>query len=133
MRSRLAAPGAPIDATAFHRVQFPTSDGLSLEGIQLGTTAAWPYWILFCSASGMTIHMTEVQEQLRALRSFGYGVLSFDYRGFGRNAGEPTEERTVRFVEQVVIGVVRQTRFLVCKAALDHSHEDAGKLARWSP
>jgi uncharacterized protein len=50
------------------------------------------YWILFCSASGMTIHMTEVQEQLRALRSFGYGVLSFDYRGFGGNAGEPTEE-----------------------------------------
>jgi pimeloyl-ACP methyl ester carboxylesterase len=40
----------------------------------------------------MTIHMTEVQEQLRALRSFGYGVLSFDYRGFGGNAGEPTEE-----------------------------------------
>ena len=92
MTDRTHSPSVPIDATVFHRVQFPTSDGLNLEGIQLGTTAAWPYWILFCSASGMTIHMTEVQEQLRALRSFGYGVLSFDYRGFGGNAGEPTEE-----------------------------------------
>ena len=92
MTDRTHGSSVPIDGTAFHRVEFPTSDGLSLEGIQLGTTAAWPYWILFCSASGMTIRMTEVQEQLRALRSFGYGVLSFDYRGFGGNAGEPTEE-----------------------------------------
>jgi pimeloyl-ACP methyl ester carboxylesterase len=92
MKGRTHSSSVSIDSTVFHRVQFPTSDGLSLEGIQLGTTAAWPYWILFCSASGMTIHMTEVQEQLRALRSFGYGVLSFDYRGFGGNAGEPTEE-----------------------------------------
>lgn len=82
----------PIEGAVFHRVQFPTSDGLSLEGIQLGIATASPYWILFCSASGMTIHMTEVQKQLRILRSFGYGVLSFDYRGFGRNDGEPTEE-----------------------------------------
>jgi len=92
MADRTHSPSVPIDARVFHRVQFPTTDGLSLEGIQIGTTAAWPYWILFCSASGMTIHMTEFQEQLRALRSFGYGVLSFDYRGFGGNAGEPTEE-----------------------------------------
>ena len=78
--------------SSFHRVEFPTSDGLSLEGIQFGTTEVWPYWILFCSASGTTIRMTEVQEQMRALQSFGYGVLSFDYRGFGGNAGKPTEE-----------------------------------------
>jgi pimeloyl-ACP methyl ester carboxylesterase len=92
MATRTHWSSIPIDATAFHRVQFSTSDGLSLEGLQVGTTDPWPYWILFCSASGMTIHMTEVQEQLRTLRSFGYGVFSFDYRGFGGNAGEPTEE-----------------------------------------
>lgn len=92
MTNRTHSSSVPIDGTVFHRVRFPTSDGLSLEGIQLGTTAAGPYWILFCPASGASIHMTDVQEQLRALRSFGYGVLSFDYRGFGGNAGEPTEE-----------------------------------------
>lgn len=92
MTGRTHASSAPIDAKGFQRVHFPTSDGLHLEGLQLETTDAWPYWILFCTASGMSIHMTEVQEQLRALRSFGYGVLSFDYRGFGGNAGEPTEE-----------------------------------------
>lgn len=92
MTDRTHSSSVPIDGTAFHRIQFQTSGGLSLEGIELGTTVEWPYWILFCPASGMTIRMMEVQEQLRALRSFGYGVLSFDYRGFGGNAGEPTEE-----------------------------------------
>src|SRR6266568_2138150 len=42
MTDRTHSSSVPIDGTAFHRVQFPTSDGLSLEGIQLGTTAAWP-------------------------------------------------------------------------------------------
>ena len=92
MADRTHGWSVPIDGQEFRRVQFPTSDGLRLEGIQLGTTAAWPYWMLFCPASGTTIHMTDVQAQLRALRSFGYGVLSFDYRGFGGNAGVPTEE-----------------------------------------
>jgi hypothetical protein len=91
MTDRTHFSRVPFDGTVVHRVQFATSDGLSLEGIQLESTAAWPYWMLFCPASGMTIHMTEVQEQLRALQSFGYSVLSFDYRGFGENAGEPTE------------------------------------------
>jgi len=66
MTDRTHSSSVPIEGAGFHRVLFPTSDGLSLEGIQLGTTAAWPYWILFCPASGMT--------------------------GFGANAGEPTEE-----------------------------------------
>ena len=110
MTDRTHLSSVPIDATVFHRVQFPTSDGLSLEGIQLGTTAAWPYWILFCSASGMTIHMTDVQEQLRALRSFGYGVLSFDYRGFGGNPGEPTEEGVYTDAESAYIYLTQNLR-----------------------
>jgi len=110
MTDRTHSSSVPIDGTEFHRVQFSTSDGLSLEGIQLGTTAAWPYWILFCSASGMTIHMTEVREQLRALRSFGYGVLSFDYRGFGGNAGEPTEEGVYADAESAYAYLTRKLR-----------------------
>jgi uncharacterized protein len=110
MTGRTHWSSVPVDGTTVHRVQFPTSDGLSLEGIQLGTTAAWPYWILFCSASGMTIHMTEVQEQLRALRSFGYGVLSFDYRGFGGNAGEPTEEGVYTDAESAYIYLTQTLR-----------------------
>ena len=110
MTDRTHASSVAIDGTAFHRIQFPTSDGLSLEGIQLGTTAVWPYWILFCPASGMTIHMTEVQEQLRALRSFGYGVLSFDYRGFGGNAGEPTEEGVYTDAESAYIYLTQSLR-----------------------
>jgi hypothetical protein len=71
MTDRTHSSSVPTDATVFHRVEFPTSDGLSLEGIQLGTTAAWPYWILFCPASGMTIHMTEVQEPEPRVRLVG--------------------------------------------------------------
>jgi uncharacterized protein len=107
---RTHSPSLPIDGTTFHRVRFPTSDGLRLEGIQLESAAPWPYWILFCPASGTTIHMPEVQDQLRALQSFGYGVLSFDYRGFGATAGEPSEDGVYTDAESAYAYLTRNLR-----------------------
>ena len=49
------------------------------------------YCILFCPGAGNSIHFRRVQVQLQQLADIGYGVLAFDYRGFGRSGGVPSE------------------------------------------
>jgi pimeloyl-ACP methyl ester carboxylesterase len=81
----------PFDSEVFKPVSIRTADGLRLEGVT--TAKGTPeYWILFSGASRATIHSRWSQEQLRDLWLLGYGILAFDYRGFGRNSGVPTED-----------------------------------------
>jgi uncharacterized protein len=84
-RSRVPppVPGAGL-------LQLTTSDGVPLDALSLTPETPSAYWILFCPPSGRTIH-GRVRRQLESLRSAGYNVLAFDYRGFGRNPGTPTE------------------------------------------
>jgi pimeloyl-ACP methyl ester carboxylesterase len=81
-----------FDTKVFQTVKFATADGLKLDGVRSAIEVKAPsYWILFCVASGATIRDAGVQRQLQKLSSLGYGVMTFDYRGFGRNPGTPTE------------------------------------------
>lgn len=70
--------------------QLTTRDGVPLDAISLTPERPSAYWILFCPPSGRTIH-GRVRRQLESLRAAGYNVLAFDYRGFGRNPGSPSE------------------------------------------
>ena len=70
--------------------QLTTSDGIRLDALAFTHDGAAPYWILFCPPAGRTIH-GPVRRHLEALYTAGYNVLAFDYRGFGRNAGTPSE------------------------------------------
>ena len=70
-------------------MQLQTADGIRLDALSLATDSP-SYWILFCPPSGRSIH-GRVRRQLESLHAAGYNVLAFDYRGFGRNAGTPTE------------------------------------------
>ena len=70
--------------------QLTTSDGVPLDALSLTSERPSAYWILFCPPSGRSIH-GRVRRQLESLRAAGYNVLAFDYRGFGRNPGVPTE------------------------------------------
>lgn len=70
--------------------QLTTSDGVSLDAMALRAEPASAYWILFCPPSGRTIHGS-VRRQLESLRDAGYNLVAFDYRGFGRNRGTPSE------------------------------------------
>jgi uncharacterized protein len=81
---------APFDPQVFRHLSFATPDGLRLEAISADISRPG-FWILFCGGSRSTIHASVYQEQFRLLRSRGYGVLAFDYRGFGRNPGTPSE------------------------------------------
>lgn len=77
----------------FVPAEFASADGIALEAVVLRAVDSGPrsYWILFCPGAGNSIHFDRVQRQLTALQTLGYNVLAFNYRGFGRTRGEPTE------------------------------------------
>ena len=79
----------------FEDVRFQTSDGLTLHGwffpantSSNGTGAA----ILFCHGNGGNISHRLPVYQL--LLETGAAVFTFDYRGYGRSEGKPTETGT---------------------------------------
>lgn len=84
-RSRVPrpAPGAGL-------IELRTTDGIRLDALSLIHEGTSAYWILFCQPSGRTIH-GRVRGHLKSLHAEGYNVLAFDYRGFGRNPGVPSE------------------------------------------
>jgi pimeloyl-ACP methyl ester carboxylesterase len=84
-RSRVVLPVAYRDL-----VQLTTSDGVSLDAVSLAADLPSEYWILFCPPAAGTIH-GRLQSQLHELQALGYNVFAFDYRGFGRNRGYPSE------------------------------------------
>jgi pimeloyl-ACP methyl ester carboxylesterase len=70
--------------------QLRTADGIALDALRLSGDMPAAYWILYCPPSGATIH-GRVRRHLQSLHAAGYNVLAFDYRGFGRNPGVPSE------------------------------------------
>jgi hypothetical protein len=84
-RSRSRLPAAEKNL-----FQLTTSDGIRLDALAFAHEGAAPYWILFCPPAGRTIH-GPIRRHLKTLHAAGYNVLAFDYRGFGRNAGTPSE------------------------------------------
>ena len=87
MARRSRAP-APIPGSGVFQLQ--TTDGVPLDAVTLVSRRPSAHWILFCPPSGRSIH-GRLRRQLESLRTAGYNVLAFDYRGFGRNPGIPTE------------------------------------------
>ena len=71
-------------------LELRTSDGFQLDALLLPYDGGAEYWILFCPPSGRTIH-GYVRRHLESLRAAGFNVFAFDYRGFGRNPGVPSE------------------------------------------
>ena len=84
-RSRVVAPVAYDNL-----FRLSTGGGISIDAVAMPAAAPSEYWILFCPPAAGTIH-GRLRSQLEALQAFGYNVLAFDYRGFGRNDGAPSE------------------------------------------
>ena len=84
-RSRVRLLPPPPDL-----IRLTTADGVRLEAMSLTHEPAPRYWILFCPPSAGSIH-GRVRRHIKALHAAGYNVIAFDYRGFGRNAGLPSE------------------------------------------
>lgn len=81
----------------FEDVSFVTSDGIQLHGWFFPaqpSSARSKFVILLCHGNGGNIsHRLELY---RALLQCGIAVFAFDYRGYGRSSGRPSEEGTYR-------------------------------------
>jgi pimeloyl-ACP methyl ester carboxylesterase len=84
-RSRVISPVPYRDL-----LQLETPDGVTLDAAALAAEPPSDYWILFSPPAAGTIH-GRLQSQLYELHALGYNVFAFDYRGFGRNRGRPSE------------------------------------------
>jgi fermentation-respiration switch protein FrsA (DUF1100 family) len=84
-------PGRVLD-DAFKSIQLKTADGIRLDGVRLIADDSAPRnWVIYFQGNAGSLRRPRVQEQLRTFYSLGYDVLSFDYRGYGRSEGVPTE------------------------------------------
>lgn len=84
-------PGALPDAA--RETTIPLASGVALRGVVMDAVqpAAHPYWILHLHGNADTAFSAGQLRHAAALRDAGFSVLSFDYRGFGTVAGEPSE------------------------------------------
>src|SRR5688572_7130130 len=85
-------PGRVIDP-AFTSLQLETADRVRLDAVSLvsdGAPSAQP-WVIYFQGNAGSLRRPRVQGQLQTLHDLGYNVLSFDYRGYGRSDGEPSE------------------------------------------
>jgi fermentation-respiration switch protein FrsA (DUF1100 family) len=85
-------PAEPSDVGLdFEEVEFTSEDGKRLHGWWVpaaGATAT----VLFCHGNGGNIGSRV--DTLRILHEFGVNVFAFDYRGYGRSRGIPSEHGT---------------------------------------
>ncbi len=90
---------APFDDAVFRPLEIAAADGLLLDAVTLehpvsldGSRVAAPYWIIYYNGAAGSIHRRRYRDHLQQLHALGYNVLSFDYRGFGRTPGTPSED-----------------------------------------
>jgi len=95
-------PGRELEATpadvglAYETVSLHTSDGVQLHAwfIPVEHPRAT---VLFCHGNAGNI--SHRLDSIRLLHSLGLQVLIFDYRGYGRSAGRPSEKGSYRDVD----------------------------------
>jgi pimeloyl-ACP methyl ester carboxylesterase len=92
-----AVPSAATMLAGARDVQLTTSDGLRLGAWYVpGRVAAGTFTVLV--ANGNAGDRSLRAPLARALANQGFGVLLFDYRGYGGNPGSPSEEGLARDV-----------------------------------
>ena len=75
-------------------LQFETEDGERLHGWWIGTRANRPGHLLLCHGNAGNVGDRILHAAL--LTAAGFDVLMFDYRGYGRSTGRPSEQGTYR-------------------------------------
>lgn len=93
-------PGRELTATpdaiglAFEDVRITSTDGIELHGWFVPGASADRPAAVFCHGNAGNI--SHRLEQLKMLHDLGLAVLLFDYRGYGRSSGSPSEQGTYR-------------------------------------
>ncbi len=78
---------------AFEDVEFSATDGIGLNGWWIPSNNERAV-VLFCHGNGGNI--SYLRDRVLVLHRLGLSVFVFDYRGFGKSKGDPTEEGTYR-------------------------------------
>lgn len=73
----------------FQEVWFPSADGVRLNGWYLAGLPRFPLVLFFHGNAG---NLSDNLEYLNLLHGRGFPVFIFDYRGYGKSAGEPRGE-----------------------------------------
>jgi uncharacterized protein len=81
-------------ALAYRDLRLETQDGESLHGWWIAARAPSLGHVLLCHGNAGNVGDRVLHARL--LTSAGFDVLVFDYRGYGRSTGSPTEEGTYR-------------------------------------
>lgn len=68
-------------------VQFPSTDGLRLEGWKIPSAPSQP-WVILCH--GLGSNRSDLLDIAAALHAQGFNLLLFDFRGHGGSAGRVT-------------------------------------------
>lgn len=99
--SQVYHPGRDMDATGaelgrpFENVTFQTPDGLKLNGwFYPAATNASRSNLVFLICHGNGGNISDRLDLYSALLGAGAGVFAFDYRGYGRSQGRPSEAGT---------------------------------------
>ena len=68
-------------------ITIPSTDGVTLHAVVVAGTQ--PYTLIYCHGQGGDI--TDSWPRIELLAPLGYTILIWDYRGFGRSTGTPSE------------------------------------------
>lgn len=74
-------------------VKLKVPDGETLNGwvVYPDTEKATGQWVIFFHGNAGNVSNRYYPERYKVLTSNGYGVITFDYRGFGNSTGQPSE------------------------------------------
>ena len=79
----------PVDP-ALREVNMPVQFGHALNGLYLPPKAGKPVILFF---HGNRYNVTHFQDFAKIYSKYGYGILLFDYRGYGKTPGSPSEAK----------------------------------------
>ncbi|HEX9102403.1 MAG TPA: alpha/beta hydrolase [Polyangia bacterium] len=72
---------------AYREITIPSTDGVTLHAMVVQGTQ--PYTLVYCHGQGGDI--TDSWPRIELLAPLGYNLVIWDYRGFGRSTGTPSE------------------------------------------
>lgn len=92
--SRVVVEPRPATGPAIENVDIDTTDGERLHAWWVAAPVPTRGHVLLCHGNAGNI--TSRMAHARLLSAVGFDVMLFDYRGYGRSSGSPSEEGTYR-------------------------------------
>lgn len=127
-------PAAVLDATpaeaglSYEDVALTAADGTALHGWFVPADGAARGAVLFCHGNAGNI--AGRLDTLGLLHGLGFHVLLFDYRGYGRSEGQPSERGTYRDAEAAWKHLV-EARGVAPECVVVHGRSLGGGVAAW--